>query len=92
MCRPAAEELLQQYNDMIRWTLLVADGYECQEQEGNFMVAFADAADALEWCLLVQEALMEVQWSEQVSWPWFAMAVIVGQHATFQLGVTQTAQ
>lgn len=64
--REAAEELLQQHNDVIRWTLLVANGYECQEQQGGYMIAFADAGDALEWCLIVQEALMEIKWTEQV--------------------------
>lgn len=54
---------------MVRWTLLVANGYECQEQAGNYMIAFADAGDALEWCLLLQEALMEINWSRQV-WQW----------------------
>eukprot|EP00775_Hariotina_reticulata_P012684 gene12684-12814_t len=63
--RAAAEQLLQQYSDVVRWTLLVAGGYECQEQEGNYMIAFASAAAAVEWALLVQEALMEVNWSKQ---------------------------
>lgn len=51
---------------MVRWTLLVAGGYECQEQEGNYMIAFDSPAAALEWALLVQEALMDVNWSKQV--------------------------
>lgn len=58
--------MLQQYSDVIRWTLLVAGGYECQEQEGNYMIAFDAAGAALEWALLVQEALLEVDWSKQV--------------------------
>jgi len=65
-CREAAEELLQQYSDVVRWTLLTAGGYECQEQEGNYMIAFLSAATAVEWALLVQEALLEVKWSIQV--------------------------
>jgi hypothetical protein len=65
-CRLAAQEMLQQYSDVVRWTLLVAGGYECQEQEGNYMIAFHTAASALEWALLLQEALMEVNWSNEV--------------------------
>ncbi|WIA33706.1 hypothetical protein OEZ86_006824 [Tetradesmus obliquus] len=64
--RPAAQEMLQHYSDVVRWTLLVAGGYECQEQEGNYMIAFHSAATALEWALLLQEALMEVNWSNEV--------------------------
>jgi hypothetical protein len=64
--RLAAQEMLQQYSDVVRWTLLVAGGYECQEQEGNYMIAFHSAAAALEWALLLQEALMEVNWSNEV--------------------------
>jgi hypothetical protein len=58
--------MLQHYSDVVRWTLLVAGGYECQEQEGNYMIAFHSAAAALEWALLLQEALMEVNWSNEV--------------------------
>eukprot|EP00775_Hariotina_reticulata_P012686 gene12686-12816_t len=64
--REAAEEMLQQYSDVVRWTLLISGGYECQEQEGSYMIVFASAAAALEWSLLVQEALMEVNWSDRV--------------------------
>jgi hypothetical protein len=66
ICREAAEEMLQQYSDVVRWTLLISGGYECQEQEGSYMIVFASAAAALEWSLLVQEALMEVNWSSHV--------------------------
>ena len=58
--------MLQHYSDVVRCTLLVAGGYECQEQEGNYMIAFHSAAAALEWALLLQEALMEVNWSNEV--------------------------
>lgn len=58
--------MLQQYSDVVRWTLLVAGGYECQEQEGNYMIAYHSPGAALEWALLLQEALMEVNWSNEV--------------------------
>lgn len=31
-----------------------------QELEGSYMIVFGSAADALEWCLTVQEVMMEV--------------------------------
>jgi len=75
--REAAEQLLQQYSDVVRWTLLVAGGYECQEQEGSYMIAFTSAAAAVEWALLVQEALLEVNWSKQVKCRLFTGYVVV---------------
>jgi class 3 adenylate cyclase len=42
----------------------VPGGYLCREQEGGlrYMLAFRDAEGALQWCLLVQEALMYAPW------------------------------
>lgn len=62
----AAEEALTIYNDCVRRTLSATGGYECQEQEGNYMISFATPDNAVEWCLLVQEVLMEVDWTEDV--------------------------
>jgi hypothetical protein len=55
----AAAEL-QQYADIVRCTLLACHGYECQEKEGVFMLAFQHTRHALEWGLTLQLALMEV--------------------------------
>lgn len=49
----------------VRWLLLVAGGYECQEAEGTFMVAFASADAAIEWCLMVQRVLRDMNWPER---------------------------
>lgn len=49
----------------LRWLLLVAGGYECQEAEGTFMVAFAVADAAIEWSLMVQRVLMDMNWPER---------------------------
>jgi hypothetical protein len=49
----------------IRWLLLVAGGYECQEAEGTFMVAFASADAALEWSLMAQRVLRDMDWPER---------------------------
>lgn len=62
----AAEEALTIYNDCIRRTLSATGGYECQEQEGNYMISFPTPDDAVEWCLLVQEVMMEIDWTESV--------------------------
>jgi class 3 adenylate cyclase len=42
----------------------VPGGYLCREQEGGlrYMLAFGSAEAALQWCLLVQEALMYAPW------------------------------
>eukprot|EP00775_Hariotina_reticulata_P001620 gene1620-1960_t len=44
----------------------VPGGYLCRMQEGDlkYMLAFASARGALEWCLLVQEAAMYLNWPD----------------------------
>lgn len=37
-----------------------------QEMDGAFMIAFGHPCDALEWCLLVQEIMMEIPWSREM--------------------------
>lgn len=39
-------------------------GYECQERDGIFMIAFGDAASAIEWSCVLQLALLRLQWSD----------------------------
>jgi hypothetical protein len=60
--REAAELALELYSDCVRWLLLVGGGYECQEAEGTFMVAFSSADVAIEWCLMVQQVLRDMSW------------------------------
>ena len=49
----AAAKILGMYCDCVRQTLLACDGYECQEKDGEFMIAFREAMHALEWSLVV---------------------------------------
>ena len=60
--RDTADLACQLYSDTVRWLLLAAGGYECQEGEGTFMVAFTAADAALEWCLMVQLVLRDLNW------------------------------
>lgn len=61
-----SEEALMVYNDCIRRTLVYFSGYECQEQEGAFMIAFSEPQLAMEWAMMVQEIMLEVDWSDDV--------------------------
>jgi hypothetical protein len=45
----------------VRATLAQCGGYECQEKEGVFMLAFHSMREGLEWGLTLQLALMEVR-------------------------------
>ena len=42
------------YKDVIRRLLRTTEGYECQEAEGNFMLAFHNPMKAVQFCLLVR--------------------------------------
>ena len=49
---------LQMFKSCVRTTLLLLNGYECQEKDGCFMIAFADARTAVEWALSLQMCLI----------------------------------
>jgi len=42
----------------VRTSLLLCGGYECQEKEGTFMIAFPEPKAAVEWALTLQLALL----------------------------------
>ncbi|KAK9815654.1 hypothetical protein WJX72_007454 [[Myrmecia] bisecta] len=62
----AAAIALNQFQSCVRTLLLVSSGYECQEKEGLFMIAFPEPRAAVEWAILLQMALMRVPWAEQL--------------------------
>lgn len=53
-----ASVALTQFKSCVRTTLLLCDGYECQETEGAFLIAFNSPRAALEWALCLQMALL----------------------------------
>ncbi|KAK9863985.1 hypothetical protein WJX84_001650 [Apatococcus fuscideae] len=61
-----AEQACSLYTDVVRSTLFVNKGYECQEKEGVFMMAFETPVSALEWALTLQLALIKVTWPEDL--------------------------
>lgn len=69
LARARRDGELRQLAAVLRATLLatlevVPGGYLCREQENDlkYMVSFSGAAEALQWCMLVQEALMYAPW------------------------------
>jgi hypothetical protein len=48
------------FNGVVRATLQLCGGYECQEKGGTFMLAFKSMRLALEWGMVFQMALMTV--------------------------------
>ncbi len=59
---------LGRFKSCVRTSLLLCDGYECQEKEGTFLVAFSSPRAAVEWALTLQLALM--RYSQKL--PWYA--------------------
>ncbi|KAL3142345.1 hypothetical protein ABBQ38_002682 [Trebouxia sp. C0009 RCD-2024] len=55
---------LGRFKSCVRTSLLLYDGYECQENEGTFILAFGSPRGALEWALTLQLALLKVPWGE----------------------------
>lgn len=49
----AGDQALGIYRTLVRRCLTQTQGYECQAAEGEFMLAFHEAAHAVDFCLLV---------------------------------------
>ena len=54
----AVDHAMTLYRDVVRRLLKVTQGYECQEADGNFMLAFHQPVKALQFCLLVCTRLL----------------------------------
>eukprot|EP00891_Asterochloris_glomerata_P005056 jgi/Astpho2/5056/fgenesh1_pg.00071_%23_35_t len=61
------QKILVLYRDVVRRVLQHTAGYEAQESEGTFMLAFPRPMKAIQFCLLVQEAMVDVHWGEDVT-------------------------
>ena len=49
----ATELAIMLYQDYVRRWLLKMSGYECQQKDGEFMMAFASPLNAIQFCLVV---------------------------------------
>lgn len=45
---------------------LLCRGYECQEKDGIFMIAFSDVAGAIEWACVLQLGLLRTHWPAEL--------------------------
>ena len=58
-CADAARSALCKFKSCLRTTLRLSNGYECQEKDGVFMLAFAKPKQAAEWAILFNMSLLE---------------------------------
>ncbi|WIA17584.1 hypothetical protein OEZ85_014409 [Tetradesmus obliquus] len=65
-CGRAAKQAREMFCSAVRTSLSACRGYECQEKDGIFMLAFGDTGDALEWGCLLHMVLMCVHWAPEV--------------------------
>ncbi|KAK9842884.1 hypothetical protein WJX74_003872 [Apatococcus lobatus] len=61
-----AQRALAKYKSCVRTTVRLMAGYECQELNGVYMLAFGSATDAVSWAMLLNLALLEVDWDEDM--------------------------
>jgi class 3 adenylate cyclase len=58
---------LTQHDNILRRLLKKFRGYEVKTEGDAFMVTFFSPLDAILWCLAVQKALFEAQWTDGIS-------------------------
>uniref|UniRef100_A0A061RW70 Adenylate cyclase n=1 Tax=Tetraselmis sp. GSL018 TaxID=582737 RepID=A0A061RW70_9CHLO len=51
---------------VVRYNLVIHNGYEVEGEDGNFVCAFHAAFDALRFSVAVQKSLLEVEWSSRL--------------------------
>jgi len=63
-----AQQALVLYCACVRQTLDKTFGYECQELEGTFMLAFSEAHEAITFALVLQLMLLQVRGLKGCGW------------------------
>lgn len=56
-----AQHTLDLYCKCVRNTLSASGGYECQELEGTYMLAFAEPRFAIDFSLVLQLTMLQVR-------------------------------
>lgn len=62
MNRRETQRAVDSFTSLARKHLALFGGYECQEDQGQFMMAFHNSQNALMYCVAIQNALMNVKW------------------------------
>jgi predicted ATPase/class 3 adenylate cyclase len=65
-CTSGMRAALEIHDRILRTLLVSTSGYEVKTQGDSFMVAFPTVADAVRWCLDVQEVLLSAPWPEEL--------------------------
>lgn len=60
-----SELALNLYRECLRKVLTQRGGYECQETEGSFMLAFYNCTDAVQFCVLVSLPVLALRGEER---------------------------
>ncbi|KIW81207.1 hypothetical protein Z517_04232 [Fonsecaea pedrosoi CBS 271.37] len=62
----AMTEAMKLHDDMIRALTVANQGYEVKQNGDGFMIAFASATSAVQFCLDVQEKLLDEHWPKEI--------------------------
>ncbi|MFL5343970.1 MAG: ATP-binding protein [Hyalangium sp.] len=65
-CSAGMRAALDIHDRILRALLMSTSGYEVKTQGDSFMVAFPAVADAVRWCLDVQEVLLDAPWPQEL--------------------------
>ncbi|MEC7751058.1 MAG: adenylate/guanylate cyclase domain-containing protein, partial [Myxococcota bacterium] len=58
----AMHKAIERHDELLRRLLVEHRGYEVKSEGDAFMAAFAEARDAVEWCLQAQRLLLTLNW------------------------------
>eukprot|EP00803_Ostreobium_quekettii_P006136 evm.model.scf_58.8 EVM.evm.TU.scf_58.8 scf_58:69130-77261(+) len=60
------EEALTLFRECVSESIMSCKGYECQEKDGTFMIAFSCPMDALDWSCSLHIALLGLPWPTEL--------------------------
>lgn len=59
-------DAVKAHNELMRQAIAECNGYEVKTEGDSFMIAFQGACDAMRFCLLVQDRMLQIKWPTEI--------------------------
>jgi hypothetical protein len=84
MKKQIAQRIFFCHNTLVRRFLTDHDGYECQEDNGSFMIAFRSPRSACLWAIATHIAFLKMDWSKE---PKLVADILKIVHTDLKIGI-----
>lgn len=63
---PDMQKVLEMHDEILRNSIILNKGYEIKTEGDSFIVAFDNVDEAIDWCIIIQESLIQVSWPDSL--------------------------